>query len=216
MKKIINILMIIILTLLALNCNCYAFDFEFNSNIYSINKDIPSFPTTSSSIGDIYKYLVIYNCDESCLILIGIASNDNDILVKRSNENLRFLNTNGFVSFFKFDLSLNDNIWEEYDAGSIYRGFPSSLGQQVFIFKSEGVTIDSSVYDISGDGSVTLDFILKDTEITENGYKYEIIEGPIKEDITLKDIYNSLNILVFIVTVLFVYIFIKSILRVRG
>lgn len=231
MKKIINILIIIILTLLVLNCNCYAFDFEFNSNTYSINRDISSFPTIyeySSGSFHFSKYILILNCENNTLDLIAfpdekINVNSELILYRKmdgsenSKNSLRYKHSDKMITYsyiYSLDLSVDNSSWVFNRSGGALYEFPTTLGNQVFLYKSEGITIDSSVYDLNSDGSITEDYIYKKTEITPEGYTYKPVE--IEKEITIKDIYNSLNILIFIVTVLFVYLFIKSILRVRG
>lgn len=211
MKKIINILMIIIFTFLVLNCNCYAFDFEFNSNTYSINRDIPKFPISPDNDNNFLNYLLVYNCELDSFDLLCFV---NEIIyITRLEERITFDSSNYSCTYLPYIYNLSNNSWV-YSSMKTRYDFPSTLGNKVFIFKSDGIDIDSSVYDISGNGSVTLDFIYKQTEITTEGYTYKPVE--IEKEITIKDIYNSLNILIFIVTVLFVYLFIKSILRVRG
>lgn len=213
MKKI-KIILIAILILFVLCGYCSAFSFEFNNNTYTIDYNIKEFEKVW--VGDdgtitYLSYLLIYNCSSNNFYLL--CFDEEIILVERTNERIRFLDSNN-IGIRSFIYILSDNFWEFVGLKNRY-DFPSTLDNQVILYKSDGITIDSSVYDIVGDGSVTLDFILKDTEITENGYKYEVIEEPINE-ITLKDIYNSLNILVFVVVVLLIYLFLKSILRIRG
>lgn len=208
MKKIINILIISIVTLLVFNCNCYAFDFEFNNNTYSIKQNIPEFPKNSpEAVSVVYSsYLLVYNCSLNSFDLLCFSDKEENI--ERIDERIRCESVHRIYIY-----NLINNSWT-YSANKTRYDFPSILGNQVFLYKSEGITIDSSVYDISGDGSITLDYIYKQTEITPEGYIYN--EPVIEKEITIKDIYNSLNVLTFIVTILLLYLFIKSILRVRG
>ncbi len=168
MKKIKIISIAILLILFISNSYCCAFSFEFNSNTYTIDYDIPKFEKewtgTDGSIPYL-NYLLIYNCSSNTFNLL--CFDIENVLVERIGEKIKFLDNNSTtVRFFIFTLS--NNSWE-YSSNPTRFSFPSALGEQVFLFKSKGVTIDSSVYDIAGDGSVTLDFILKNTEITENG-----------------------------------------------
>lgn len=220
MKKLKILLVTILFVILVLTSNCYAFDFEFNSNKYSINYDIPAFPVEVNNNEYSYNlskdYILIYNCDTSILDLICFNENNitGSINIIRSGERIKFNNFSGIMDVFNIDLTTNSWTRNDILCSSRYL-FPSSLGDKVILYKSENITIDSSVYDISSDGSVTLDYIYKQTEITPEGYKYQKVEPeePTQEDTIYtiaSKIYTIVSVLTFTIIIIFLYKYLKS------
>ena len=217
--------MFIIFIILISYTNCYAVDFEFNDTTYSINYDVPAFPTYNTiyeteNIVYYSTYLLFYNIVDNSLDLLCFTPDKYDssvgitISIPSTRINIR---KNGYSGFYDaYSIGRLEGTGWQFDStivGNVYKYSPDK-NQCVLLYYGKDIIFDVSFYDRYGDGTYTFEDVYKNVGITPEGYTYEPVE--IEKEITIKDIYNSLNILTFIVTILLIYLFLKSILRIRG